>query len=122
MCVCVCVWVGVRACVCACVRACVCACVRVCACARVCARVCVRVYVCARYVKPHNTRSKCTTKTIAIYNKYFYVAARGRFIFSTRRHLYPRPTAALSCHILLRFKSYSNDVKSHYVVVLFVCS
>ena len=29
---------------------------------------------------------------------------------------------ALSCHILLRFKSYSNDVKSHYVVVLFVCT
>ena len=28
----------------------------------------------------------------------------------------------LSCHILLRFKSYSNDVKSHYVVVLFVCT
>ena len=29
---------------------------------------------------------------------------------------------ALSCHILLRLKSYSNDVKSHYVVILFVCT
>ena len=29
---------------------------------------------------------------------------------------------ALSCHILLRFKPYSNGVKSHYVVVLFACT
>ena len=29
---------------------------------------------------------------------------------------------AVPCHILLRFKSYSNGVKSHYVVVLFACT
>ena len=28
----------------------------------------------------------------------------------------------MTCHILLRFKSYSNGVKSHYVVVLFACT
>jgi len=67
-CVCVFVWVCVRACVCicACVRACVCVCVRVCACVPACVRVCLCVFVCV-CTRAHATPGSAANLTLIKY-------------------------------------------------------